>query len=427
MTARELAINVLYKIEIGEGYSNVALDKELNNSNLDTVEKAFASELVYGVLTWKITLDEIIKMYSSIRIKKISPWILNILRIGIYQIVFLDKIPESAAVNESVNLAKHYGHEASARFVNAILRRIEKNEMEKLLNYLSTKPLMEDEIISIVTSHPVWMVDELLKQYDKKFVVELLNANNEKPEITIRVNTLKSSEDQIIKLLSLKKIECQKGNLQNSIKIKKMNEFGSQLFTVQDEAAQLACLKLMPKPGEYVLDACSAPGGKTTYLAELMNNEGKIIAWDLHPHRVKLVEESAKRLGIDIIEASVHDASEEKYLLHEKFDKVLLDVPCSGIGVIRKKPDIKWTRQPVDIEELVEIQEKLLETCSAYLKKGGRMVYSTCTVLKQENEEQVEKFLSRHDEFKLIEMKNLYPHVDGTDGFFIAVLEKANM
>ena len=424
MNARELAINVLYKVEFGEGYSNVTLDKELNKSDLEPVDKAFASELVYGVLTWKITLDEIIKMYSSIKIKKISPWILNILRTGIYQIVFLDKVPESAAVNESVKLAKQYGHEASSKFVNAILRKIEKNEMEKLLAYIATKPILEDEIISIVTSHPLWMVDELLKEYDKKFVTELLNANNITPEITLRSNRLKTTRDELYKLLLLKKIDCKKGNLEDSIKVRKMSDFKGKLFTVQDEAAQLACLKLAPEAGEVVLDACSAPGGKTTYLAEIMENKGKIEAWDIHPHRVRLVEEAAKKLDIDIIHAIVHDATIVMPNYKEKFDKILLDVPCSGLGVIRKKPDIKWTRQPEDFEELMSVQEKILDTCSEYLKSGGRMVYSTCTVLKRENEEQIERFLLTHSDFMLVEQTKLFPNVNETDGFYIAVLEK---
>lgn len=424
MNARELAINVLYKVEFGEGYSNVTLDKELNKSDLEPVDKAFASELVYGVLTWKITLDEIIKMYSSIKIKKISPWILNILRTGIYQIVFLDKVPESAAVNESVKLAKQYGHEASSKFVNAILRKIEKNEMEKLLAYIATKPILEDEIISIVTSHPLWMVDELLKEYDKKFVTELLNANNITPEITLRSNRLKTTRDELYKLLLLKKIDCKKGNLEDSIKVRKMSDFKGKLFTVQDEAAQLACLKLAPKAGEVVLDACSAPGGKTTYLAEIMENKGKIEAWDIHPHRVRLVEEAAKKLDIDIIHATVHDATIVMPNYKEKFDKILLDVPCSGLGVIRKKPDIKWTRQPEDFEELMSVQEKILDTCSEYLKSGGRMVYSTCTILKRENEEQIERFLLTHSDFMLVEQTKLFPNVNETDGFYIAVLEK---
>lgn len=424
MNARELAINVLYKVEFGEGYSNVTLDKELNKSDLEDVDKAFASELVYGVLTWKITLDEIIKMYSSIKIKKISPWILNILRIGIYQIAFLDKIPESAAVNESVKLAKQYGHEASSKFVNAILRKIEKNEMEKLLAYIATKPILEDEIISIVTSHPLWMVDELLKEYDKRFVTEFLNANNMTPDITLRSNRLKTSRDELYKLLQIKKVDCRKGNLEDSIKVRKMTDFKGQLYSVQDEAAQLACLKLGVEAGDKVLDACSAPGGKTTYLAEIMQNNGDIEAWDIHPHRVRLVEEAAKKLGIKIIRPNVHDASICMPNYKEKFDKVLLDVPCSGLGVIRKKPDIKWTRKAEDFEELTNMQEKILDVCSEYLKSGGRMVYSTCTVLRRENEEQVEKFLLTHSEFILKEQIKLFPNLNDTDGFYIAVLEK---
>lgn len=424
MNSRELALNILYKVEFGEGYANIEIDKEFNKSDLIDIDKALASEIVYGVLTWKLTLDEIIKMYSSIRLKKISPWILNILRIGIYQIVFLDRIPESAAVNESVKLAKKYGHEASAKFVNAILRKIEKNEMDKLLEYISKKVLLEDEIISIITSHPLWMVQELLKQYNKKFVTELLNANNIKPEITIRANLLKTSRDDLFNLLRLKRLDCRKGSLQDSIKVRKLAEFGTSLYSVQDEAAQLACLKLDPKPGEKILDACSAPGGKTTYIAELMENKGRVDAWDIHPHRVKLVEEAAQNLGIEIIKASVKDASEYTTQFNGHYDKILLDVPCTGIGVIRKKPDIKWTRKKEDIEEMINMQEKILNTCSEYLRTGGKLVYSTCTIFKQENEEQIKKFLMKHTEYRLIEKINLYPHVNETDGFFIAVLER---
>lgn len=424
MNSRELALNILYKVEFGEGYANIEIDKEFNKSDLIDLDKALASEIVYGVLTWKITIDEIIKMHSSIKMQKISPWILNILRIGIYQIVFLDRIPESAAVNESVKLAKKYGHEMSAKFVNAILRKIDKNEMDKLLEYLSTKALLEDEIISIVTSHPLWLVDELLKEYDKKFVTELLNANNIKPDITIRANLLKTSRDDLFNLLRLKRVDCRKGNLQDSIKVKKLTDFGTQLYTVQDEAAQLACLKLDPKPGEKILDACSAPGGKTTYIAQLMENKGRVDAWDIHPHRVRLVEEAAKTLGIDIIKANVKNATEYTTAFNGHYDRILLDVPCTGIGVIRKKPDIKWTRKVEDIDEMVEIQLQILDTCSEYLRTGGRLVYSTCTVFKRENEEQIERFLMKHTEYKLLEKINLYPHINDTDGFFIAVLQR---
>ena len=424
MTSRELAINILYKIENAESYSNIEIYKEFTKTDMDPLDKALASELVYGVITWKITLDAIIKRYSSIKINKISDWILNILRIGIYQIVFLDKIPVSAAVNESVKLAKRYGHEASSRFTNAILRKIEKNELDKLLDYLSTQPILEDELISIITSHPLWLVDKLLTEHDKKFVTLLLNANNVKPCITLRANTLKTTRDELLKLLQLKGFECEKGKLPDSIYIKKINDFSDKFYTVQDEAAQLAALKLNPKSGEKVLDACSAPGGKTTYLAELMKNIGKIDAWDIHEHRVKLVKDLANKLDISIINATQKDASEYSPAFEKYYDKILLDVPCTGIGVIRKKPDIKWSRNPEDILTLVEVQEKILETCSKYLRNGGQMVYSTCTVFEEENHLQIEKFLSKHEDFKLIEEVKLYPHIDNTDGFYIALLER---
>ncbi|MBO5142356.1 MAG: 16S rRNA (cytosine(967)-C(5))-methyltransferase RsmB [Clostridia bacterium] len=424
MNARELALNVLYKIEVGEAYSNTTLDKELNNSDLSKVDKALASEIVYGVLTWKITLDEIIQRYSLIKLKKISDWIINILRMGIYQIVFLDKIPESAAVNESVNLAKRYGHEASAKFVNAVLRKVSKDEIDKLIDYLKTKTKTDYEIISILTSHPVWMVQKLLEDYDKKFVTELLNANNMVPDVTIRVNTLKTTREELKKLLDLKHIDCKLGDLPHSIRAKKLNSFEGQLYVVQDEAAQLACLKLDPKPEEYILDACSAPGGKTTYIAQLMSNTGRVDAWDIHEHRAKLVKETANKLGITNITTRVADASEYHTQLYEKYDRVLLDVPCSGLGVIRKKPDIKWTRKPEDIDSLLNTQKLILECCSAYVKTGGILVYSTCTVFKDENEKQIQRFLEKHKEFKLLEEIKLFPNVDGTDGFYIAKLEK---
>ena len=424
MTARELAINILYKIENGEGYSNIELDKEFNRNDIEDIDKGLATELVYGVLTWKITIDEVIKQYSKIRLKKISPWILNILRIGIYQIVFLDRIPESAAVNESVKLAKKYGHEASSKFTNAILRKVEKNELEKLMDYISKKPILEDEIISIATSHPLWLVDELLKEYDKKFLTELLNANNIKAPITLRTNLIRTSREDLMKLLKLKGVDCEEGNLPHSIRVKSISDFSNGLFVVQDEAAQMACLKLNPKPGEKVLDACSAPGGKTTYLADLMNNKGEIDAWDIHEHRVKLVENVAKKLGITIINAECKNAEIPNAGLNKKYDKILLDVPCTGIGVIRKKPDIKWSRNPEDIEQLSTIQEEILNTCSEYLKNGGKLVYSTCTIFKRENHMQIEKFLKSHSDFKLIEEISLYPHINNTDGFYIAVLER---
>ncbi len=424
MNAREIALNALYKIEIGEGYSNITLDKEFKKSKLSKADKALVSQIVYGVLTWKITLDEIIKRYSSIRLKKISPWIINILRMGIYQICYLDKIPESAAVNESVNLAKKYGHPASVKFSNAILRKISKNEENNLLEYIKEKGYSNEQIISVMTSHPLWIVHKLIEEYGEDFALDLLNANNKTPNVTIRVNTIKTTRKELLKLFELKKIEACEGNLPDSIIVKKLDVFDEQLYIVQDEAAQLACLKLDPQLNEMVLDCCSSPGGKTSYLAMLMKNTGKIDAWDIHEHRVELVKKLMNTLGILNVKACVNDATEYKSHLRERYDRVLLDVPCSGIGVIRKKPDIKWTRKEEDLNELLETQKKILENGAFYLRSGGTLVYSTCTVFKEENELQIASFLDTHKDFKLIEEIKLFPNIDKTDGFYIAKLQK---
>lgn len=424
MNAREVALNVLYKIEIGEAYSNLVLDKELKKADLSNEDKALASQIVYGVLTWKLTLDEIVKKHSTLKLKKISPWIINILRMGIYQICYLDKIPKSAAVNESVNLAKKYGHPSSAKFVNAILRKIEKNEESLLLEFIKEKGYTNEEIISVMTSHPLWMVHKLIEEYGENFALDLMNANNKSPDVTIRVNTLRTTREELLKLFQLKKLEAREGELPDSVIVKRIKTFDEKLYVVQDEAAQLACLKLDPQKDELILDCCSSPGGKTSYISMLMKDTGRVDAWDIHEHRVELVKELAETLGIHNIKASQNDATIYQSHLRERYDRVLLDVPCSGLGVIRKKPDIKWTRKEEDLNELMDIQRKILENVAMYLKVGGTMVYSTCTVLKEENELQIKDFLDTHKNFELMEQIKLFPNSSNTDGFYIAKLHK---
>ncbi|MFR0922417.1 MAG: 16S rRNA (cytosine(967)-C(5))-methyltransferase RsmB [Clostridia bacterium] len=425
---REVALKVLYKIDKEQAYSNIELNEQIrqNRKNLDEKDIGLISELVYGVTTWRLTLDEIIKKYSKIKLKKISPWIINILRMGIYQIIFLDKIPKSAAVNESVNLAKRYGHSSSSNFVNAILRKVEKTDYDDFFE-------IEDDIdrISKTTSMPKWIVEELVKENGIKIAEQICKNSNLKPNITIRVNRLKIAKKELIQKLEQKGIECKEPeneemNTQDFLilskvkNIENLQEFKDGFFTIQDLSAGQTAKILDPRPGERVLDACSAPGGKTTYLAELMENKGKIKAWDIHEHRTKLVEQNANRLGINIIETQVKDATQYDKNLDEKFDKILLDVPCLGIGVIKRKPDIKWQRKPEDIEEITLIQRKILENCSKYLKKGGTLVYSTCSILKEENEEIVIKFLSENKQFEIDgeNMVNILPNKE-KDGFFI--------
>ena len=469
---RELALKILYKIDKEKAYSNIVLNEMIkqNKKELTNKDIGLISEIVYGTTTWRLTLDEIIKKYSKIRLKKISTWILNILRMGIYQIIFLDKIPKSAAVNESVNLAKRYGHKSSSNFVNAILRKVTVKDYDELFQ-------IKDDIqrISITNSMPIWIIEELAKQLgDMKKVEEIASNSNLRPHLSIRINNLKIKDDgkikkqkeitdnteknlkekiskkDLIKRLEEKDIKIKQGLLkdflivENAKNIENMEEFRQGLFTIQDETAGLIPIILNPNKTDVILDACSSPGGKTTYLAEMMENKGKIEAWDIHEHRTKLVENVAKRLGITNIETKVNDATiyNEKY--KEKFDKILLDVPCLGLGVLKRKPDIKWQKSKEDIEEITKTQKQILENCSQYLKKSGELVYSTCSILKEENENIINEFLNKHQEFKLekIEIREnnkildkgffekykndsnyvqIYQN-DKTDGFFICKL-----
>lgn len=440
--AREIALKALYKIEKEDAYSNIALNQVLKeNKNIDERDVGLISELVYGTITWKLTLDEIIKKYSNIKLKKISIWILNILRMGIYQIIFLDKIPKSAAVNESVNLAKRYGHKSSSNFVNAILRKVSVNDYKELEEIKDDK-----ERISKTTSMPMWIIEELLKQKNLKEVEEICKNSNLKPNTTIRINKLKTNKKDFEERLKERKIEYLEGSLEDFFVLKKVKNienidlFKEGFFTVQDEGAGLIVDVLAPREDEYILDACSSPGGKTTYIAEKMKNEGKIEAWDIHEHRVKLVQNVAKRLGINIIQAKTQDATEFNQDLVEKFDKILLDVPCLGLGVIKRKPDIKWKRKKEDIEEITKIQKAILNNCSKYLKKNGELVYSTCSILKEENEDIIEGFLKENLDFEICKENeknyenivifgeqdkyiNIYPSNEN-DGFFICKLRK---
>lgn len=443
---REIALKVLYEINEQEAYSNIALDtafKQIRKEAKQFSDKdiGFISEIVYGTTSWRLTIDEIIKKYSKIRLKKISPWILNILRMSLYQILFLDKVPKSAAVNEGVNLAKRYGHKASSNFVNAILRKVDKQDYEA---FFSSKD--EVERISLTTSMPKWLVETLLKQKPKEMVEKICQNSNIKPNIHIRVNSLKIDKQTLKKELEKQNIQVEEGEIKDFLILKRAKsletkkEFKEGKFTIQDEVAGGIALLLNPKPNQKVLDACSSPGGKTTYMAELMQNQGEILAWDLHEHRVKLVQQVANRLGITIIQTEEKDATklDKKYI--ETFDKILLDVPCLGIGVIRRKPDIKWKRKQEDIEEITSIQMGILENCSKYLKKGGELVYSTCSILREENQDIIEKFLTKNTNFRLEKIANekvgfltnfvenekyiqVYPN-EKSDGFFMCKLYK---
>ena len=422
---RELALKVLYKIDKEEAYSNIALNEILNanREKLTPKDIGLISEIIYGVTTWKLTLDVIIIKHSKIKMKKISTWVVNILRMGIYQILFLDKIPQSAAVNESVNLAKRYGHKSSANFVNAVLRKISMVDYAELFKI--ENPI---ERISKTTSMPVWIIEELLKDRDYNIsnVRKICGNLVQRPNITIRRNNLKINKEEFEKQLKERNINFTEIEENKDFyiveKIKNLDMFQKGYFTVQDLSAGMSAYMLEPKENEYILDACSAPGGKTTYIAELMNNKGKILAWDLYEARTNLIKENAQRLGINIINTETNDATKYKAEYNEKFDKILLDVPCMGIGVIKRKPDIKWHRKPEDLKVISKVQYEILENCSKYVKKGGTIIYSTCSILEKENHGIIQKFLEKNPIYTTTEIK-IEP-TEKQDGFYIAKLIK---
>jgi ribosomal RNA small subunit methyltransferase RsmB len=445
VNAREAALKVLVDTEEKGAYSNIALNKLLNGVDFNPMDKSLVTELVYGTLKNKILIDYYISSFSKIKLKKISFWILNILRIGIYQLLFSDKIPVSAACNESVKLAKKYGHSASSGFVNAILRNVARTGQNIKL---PDRELDISMYLSVKYSHQKWMVDLILKEHGEEFTEELLLADNEVPKLSLRTNTLKTDRKSLIEILTLEGAKAVESSftpegivVEGLASPANSKVFEKGYFQVQDESSMLVARVISPKKADLVVDVCSAPGGKTTHIAQLMNNEGRILAFDIHPHKLELVRENAKRLGINIIETFEQDAEIKVDSLVGKADCVLVDAPCSGLGIIRRKPDIKWTRKPEDIGSLNKIQADILKTSSSYVKPGGTLVYSTCTILREENQGTVNDFLSRNKDFYIESVEafleeplkkyvspegylQLYPNVQGADGFFICRLKR---
>lgn len=428
--AREIAMHILYETEYNDAYANLVLKETLfRHKDLSKTDKGFITRLVYGTVSKRLTLEYIISQYSKVKIKKISKYILLILKLGIYQIMFMDKVPDSAAVNESVKLAKRYGHSSSAGFVNGVLHAVIRNGV--------TYP--DDVILHMAYeySYPIELVKKWCEDFGRDFAADLMQTMNKDPETSLRVNTLKTTTDKI-----LKDNDCFSPSpyYKNALYASGFDVGGSELYKngmiiAQDVSAMLASVVLDPKKGERVLDICAAPGGKTTHLAELMQNDGEIIACDIHEHKIELIDKNAQRMGIDIINSVCIDSSVYRPTLEESFDKVLCDVPCSGWGIIRRKPDIKWSK--TDMDALLALSEKILTNALKYVKIGGALVFSTCTINKEENEERLSKILAENDNFKRADISGFlpkelchdtakngyvtfYPNIDGIDGFFIS-------
>ena len=417
--AREAALKTLYAVEKEGAYLNIALNDIIHEAKLDDRDAALCTELVLGVERNRLFLDNIIENLSTLKLKKISVWILNILRMGIYSLRFLDKIPQSATINECVKLAKRYGHQKSSGFVNAVLRKAVTSG-----DFLPEEGT--EEYLSVFYSYPGWIITKW-KSEKVKDIEPLLKAGNINPPTYLRKNLLKGDfeipEGFEKAPLGKNSYIYTKGGAFHGSKLQKEG-----YFSIQDVASQLAVEALDPKEGMEVLDLCAAPGGKSEYAAELMGNKGHVVACDLYPHKTELIEKSAERLGIKIIETRVNDAEKYEKDFEEKFDRVLLDAPCSGLGIIRRKPDIKWTKAAMDCSALAKTQYKMLRNATHYVKKGGILVYSTCTISKMENQQTVQMFLRENKNFEALPTEymnekgycQLYPNVDNTDGFFIA-------
>lgn len=410
---REAALKALVACEKDGAYLNIALRQILAESKMEARDNALATTIAMGVMKNSLYLDNIIKNLSSVKIKKLSVWIHNILRIGVFCNRFLDRIPVSATVNECVRLARRYGHNASAGFVNAVLRKSADSG-----DFLP-KDKKSGEYISIKYSLPLWLVDLWQSEgYGEEFFA----AINLDPPVMVRLNTLITDTlpEEFIKDDSLP----HGYNYVGGGSVENHPLYKSGAVTVQDGASQKAISSFHIKEDMRILDLCSAPGGKTAYMAQLMNNTGEIISCDIHEHKLQLIENNLKRLGVSNTGVILNDATVFCKDFENSFDRVLADVPCSGLGVLRRKPDIKWTKSEIATKELAEIQEKILENAAGYVKKGGMLMYSTCTVCRIENEDRVKEFLSSHPDFSLVEERQLLPHKDNTDGFFYAVFER---
>ena len=425
---REKALQIINDILYKGAFLEESLEI-LKKSNIDERNYNFIKEITTGVIRNRTYLDYVVKINSRVKIKRVHKVILSILEMAIYQMYFLDKVPDYSIVDESVNLAKIYGNRGSISFTNGILRSISKKDAPQVK--------IEDSIDNLSTfySHPKFYTEYFYKNYGEEFTKKLLKANNEMPPFTIRVNTLKTSKSDLMSNLNELGFEIEETVYDNALNILNpkgiidTKYFDEGHFYVQDLGSILVASFLNPRENSSLLDLCAAPGGKSTHLAEIMKNTGEIIACDKSQGKIKLIQENAKRLGVKNIETRVNDARILNNDFIDKFDYVLVDAPCSGTGLYRKKPDIKWNKDLEDIKSLAEIQLEILDKAKDYVKDGGELLYSTCSLSKIENEDVVNKFLENNKNFKIKKLRDrdvlkLFPSTDGSDGFSITLMEK---
>ncbi len=439
---REVALDALIKLEQNQAYSNLLLQSVMKDKDLADQDKPLLTELVYGTLQNKLALDYMLAPFVK-KPQKVAPWVMQLLRMSLYQMVYLEKIPDRAAIHEAVELTKKRGHKGISSLVNGVLRSVQREGV----------PAFDDikdpvKRLSIETSHPLWLVQEWVQSYGFEEAESMCRIHLVPPKQTLRVNRIKTDRAALKQKLLDAGIETELGDLsEDALKLMKgsivsTSSFQEGYVTIQDESSMLVARALDPQPGETVLDACAAPGGKSTHIAERMNDEGQIVSLDLHEHKVKLIKQAAKRLNLTQIEAKALDARKAKEEYSEaSFDRILIDAPCSGFGVIRRKPDMKYTKSPEDSARLATIQQAILNETAPLLKPGGTLVYSTCTMDPTENQQVIHAFLQEHQDFEPDLSLNerlpeqvapfvqngsvqILPHYFGTDGFFICSMRK---
>ena len=439
---REIAAEALMEIMTAEAYNTMTLRRLLRqNGAMSRQDRAFVTEVVNGTLRNLIYIDHVLNTFSKTKTEKMKPWLLAVLRSAVYQMYFMD-VPDSAACNEAVKLAGVRGYASLKGFANGVLRTAAKQKGEIPLPERGTA-----EYLSVAYSHPLWLVRMWVAYYGYEEAEQICLYDNEAPDVTIRVNTLRTNQKDLKEMLERAGVEVRGGSVSDSAlhltktaDLSRLEAFQKGLFHVQDESSQLAVRVLDPKKGESVLDMCAAPGGKSFTAAETMENTGRLVSCDIYEHKIELMEEGAERLGISIMDCRVKDgaeAEEEK----EVFDRVLVDAPCSGLGLMRKKPDIRLKKDGNEIDSLTVIQRRILENAAGYVKPGGVLVYSTCTLCRKENEKNLEWFLKNHPEFAAEDITaflpeswqketaeqgyiTLLPHKTGTDGFFISRMRR---
>jgi 16S rRNA (cytosine967-C5)-methyltransferase len=439
-SARETALYVLYQVETRRAFADLQLGRALDIGVLDVRDAALATELVNGTLRWRARLDWVLGHYVRTGLDTVSPWIRNILRLGLYQILFLDRVPPHAAVDESVKLARKYGHPGTAGLVNAVLRRLAKEAGS--LPDPERKVREKPEALSLAYSHPKWLVERWLRRLGEEETRGLLAANNRPSTLCLRVNPIRTDRETVRRALAERGIEVEAGELSRlSLRVRQnlvpreLPEFARGEVFVQDESETLVGELLAPEPGEIVLDLCAAPGGKAMQIQESRGGSGRVIAVDVPRNRLARIRENAERMGlpgIDVVQADGRTLG-----LARPVDRVLVDAPCSGLGVLGRRADARWRKTEASMRQLLPLQRELLDGGASHVRPGGVLVYGVCSNEPEEGRDQVTKFLARSPDFVLEDAAAflpaaavtdgrlvLYPHRHGTDGVFAARMRR---